>query len=324
MPAPKLTFFVELPSPELQKLFAAPEVAGFLRDGGYALSMGILDLTPERAAIVRRLEGSGVPVTAWLLLDVEDGYWLNADNAEQARARYRQTLAWAEQEGLRLQRIGLDIEFSRALGEEFDRDPRRAVWRAFRGRRPATRVMEAERRYADLVEEIRAGGRSVECYQFPQIIDERAAGSWLLRRTLGLVEVRADVEVLMLYASYLGRAGAHCYFPQAQAIAIGVTGGGVHAGKEEEQRRLLTWERLEEDLLAAARHSTDLYVFSLEGCVWRDFLPRLASIDWNGHGEEMPKKPSDLRAERRRRWLRRVLRAEPLADLLLPSTRRAD
>lgn len=324
MTTPSLTFFVELATPELKTLFATPLVFDFLRQGGHAISMGILDLTAARASIVRDLEAAGVPVTAWLLLDIADGYWLNADNPDRAAARYRETIDWAEREGLRLHRIGLDIEFPRNLGAEFNRSPRRAVWSAFRNRRPATQVRNSESQYASLVGEIRAGGRTVESYHFPYLLDEREAGRALLRRTLGLVDVRVDVEVLMLYASYLGRAGAHVYFPQAQAIALGVTGGGVNAGTAEEERRLLTWERLEEDLLAAVRHSGEVYVFSLEGCVWRDFLPRFAAIDWQKANGSDTTRASGSRAWSRRRWLQRALRAEPLADLILPSTRRMD
>ena len=132
---PRITFFVELASPELTKLFADPRVADFLAGGAYALSMGILDLTPERAAIVRDLEQRGVPVTAWLLLDNADGYWLNADNPEQGAARYRETAEWAAREGLQLHRIGLDIEFPREMGKQFYQNPKRAIWNAFRQRR---------------------------------------------------------------------------------------------------------------------------------------------------------------------------------------------
>lgn len=322
MSLPHVTFFVELASDQLAALFAAPAVGDFLAEGGYGLSMGILDLTAERAAVVRNLESRGVPVTAWLLLEEEDGYWLNADNPGSAATRYRETVDWAQREGLKLHRIGLDIEFPRAMGKEFNRAPRQTLWKAFRHRRSFEEVYQSERAYGALVEEIRAGGRTVESYHFPYLLDERASGRALLRRSLALVDVAVDVEVFMLYASYLGRAAAHAYFPEAPGIALGVTGGGVNADLPEETRRLLTWERLEEDLVAAARHSSRLYVFSLEGCVWRDFLPRFASIDWQGATVDT-RSATSTRARRNRRWLQRVLRAEPLADLLLPSKRHA-
>ena len=103
---PRLTFFVELAERPLETLFRRPDVLPFLREGGHAVSLGLVDLSRGRAEVVRHLEAAGVPVTAWLLLDVEDGYWLNADNAHLATRRWRETREWAEREGLRLHRVG--------------------------------------------------------------------------------------------------------------------------------------------------------------------------------------------------------------------------
>jgi hypothetical protein len=315
MPRPRLTFFVELPSPALEQLFRTPGLVDFLARNRCGVSMGILDLTAERAAIVRELESRQVPVTAWLLLDVEHGYWLNADNPERGRERCRETVAWAEREGLRLHRIGLDIEFPRSDGDLLAREGARALLTLLRRRRTAEDVRRAERQYGALVEEIRAGGRSVESYHFPYIVDERQSGTTLLRRTLGLVDVPVDADVFMLYSSYIGRLGARAYFADARCIAIGVTGGGVHAGKPEELARVLPWEKLEDDLLAAAAHADDVYLFSLEGCVEQDILPRLESLDWDRPCPALTAK--EVRRMRRTRLIARtLLRAEPLLDLV--------
>jgi len=314
-----LTLFTELPTPRLVGLFDTPQVVEQLARGGCAVSMGLIDLTAERAEIVRRLEESGVPVTAWLLLDEADGYWLNADNADKARARYLETIEWAERERLRLHRIGLDIEFPRADGELLFKEKIKGPWKLFRRRRPVERVRQAEAAYAELVREIRAGGRSVESYHLPHILDERLAGSTLLRRTFGLVDVAVDVEVFMTYSSYLGTAGALVYHPGAQAIGLGVTGGGVHADIPEERARFLTWPKLEHELRAAARHSGEIYVFSLEGCVEQDMLPRLVAFDWQADGAP-PLAPAALRKkERERRRLQLLLRGERLWDRVLPA-----
>lgn len=322
MTRPHLTFFVELASGPLTALFAKPQVLEFLSRGGHTVSMGLLDLTPARAAIVRGLEAAGVPVTAWLLLGVADGYWLNADNPAQARARYGETIAWAAREGLHLHRIGLDIEFPCADADLLMRDARRGFMTLLRRRRPAAQIYAAERAYAALVDEIRAGGRSVESYQFPHLLDERRARSTLLRRTLGLVDVAADSEVFMLYTSYLGRAGARAYFADAPRIALGVTGGGVNAGKPDELPRLLSWKRLEEDLLAAAAHTNEIYVFSLEGCIQQNMLERFASVDWSRAGENLSPTHS-RRAQCRRVLLRAALRAERLIDIFYPARRQS-
>jgi hypothetical protein len=167
-----------------------------------------------------------------------------------------------------------------------------------------------------VVEEIHASGRTVEVYQFGYLLDERAAGSTLLRRSLGLVDLSVDAEVYMLYSSYMGRAGAQAYFADAPCIALGVTGGGVNAGNPDAQHRFLSWERLAEDLRAAAAHSREVYIFSLEGCVERDMLQSIAELRWDEPAPSLP--PEE---ERRARWSRRliqwVFRAEPLFDLLI-------
>jgi hypothetical protein len=312
---PQLSFFVELEEEPLCALFVRPEVTAFLAGQRAGLSMGLVDLSRRRAEVVRRLEAAGIPVTAWLLLDLADGYWLNADNAPRARERWLETAAWAAREGLCLPRVGLDIEFPRSESHGILHDRRGALRSMLRRRRSRERVREAEAAYAALVGEIRASGRCVEAYHFPHLLDERAAGTTLLRRALGLVDVPVDAEVYMLYASYLGRAGARAYFRDAPGIALGVTGGGVQAHDPEARRRFLAWEALEEDLRAAAASSPQLYVFSLEGCVERGWLPRFAEIRWDEPPPPLPR-GERLRARWSRFLTRHVLRAEPHLDPL--------
>jgi hypothetical protein len=319
--SPKLTFFVELETPPLEELFGRPEVLPFLADQGCAISMGLLDLSERRAEVVRKIESSGIPVTGWLLLDLEDGYWLNADNADRARERWRETAAWAQREALPLQRIGLDVEFPRSESEGAIRDRRRAFFSMLRHRRPREQVQDAERAYGELVREIRESGRTVEVYQFPHLLDERAARSTLLRRALGIVDVSVDAEVYMLYSSYLGRAGTRVYFADAPCIALGVTGGGVNARNPDARHRFLSWERLEEELRDASAHARDVYVFSLEGCVEQSMLTRIAEIDWGQPAPALPPE-EERRARRGRRITQWLFRAEPLIDLLIPSRAR--
>jgi hypothetical protein len=151
--SPRLTFFVELESEALDELFRAREVLSFLVGRGCGVSMGLLDRSERRAVIVRELEGRGVPVTAWLLLPVEAGYWLTADNAEQARATWRETAEWAEREGLRFARVGLDVEFPRARRRDPGDGARRrgvplsvSAGRAARGVDAAAALARARRR----------------------------------------------------------------------------------------------------------------------------------------------------------------------------------
>jgi hypothetical protein len=313
---PFLTFFVELDSDALTALFARPEVVPFLARGGHAVSLGMLDLTPARAAVVRQLEAAGIPVCAWLLLDPAHGYWLTADNAPEAALRYREVHAFAEEHGLGFARIGLDIEAPRAHLDQVLRDPMNAMLDRLRLRRSRAAIAAAEAHYRALVAEIHGHGRLVESYQFPLVLDERAAQSTLMRRVVGLVEVECDAEVLMVYRSYFGQALVHSYCADASRIALGVTGGGVHADEPEIEPRI-GFAELESDLLAASRHSRELYVFSLEGCVQNGMLDAIAAIDWSREPER-PSKGAMRRARRKRRLVQTFCGWEQALDRLLP------
>jgi len=72
----------------------------------------------------------------------------------------------------------------------------------------ATLCQEAQNAYQDLVKLIHADGYSVESYHIPLISEERRAYATVLQRTVGLVDLNTDREVLMLYSSFLRPDGA--------------------------------------------------------------------------------------------------------------------
>ncbi|XXF75454.1 hypothetical protein P2318_20560 [Myxococcaceae bacterium GXIMD 01537] len=309
MDARRLTFFCELDAPALQALFDEPGVLEDVRALEAGISLGLIDLSPERAAVVRRLNAAGIPVMAWLLLPPEQGYWLHLGNAPQAEARYGEFLAWTRAHGLRWAGVGLDIEpdlrdFQRAFSEGWLRLLPSVPGRLLSG----GRLRRARETYGALVERIRADGYPVESYQFPLIVDEREAGSTLWQRLSGVLDLSVDREVLMLYTSFvrpLGPAYLWSYLARARAAAVGITGGGVPLPPGVDARPL-TWEELSRDLRLARRWCNDLYVFSLEGCVRAGFLQRLRELDWDAHVE--PPEQEALRVDAARRAAVRALR----------------
>jgi hypothetical protein len=278
----RLTFGCELPAEELQDLFADPPVLEALLALGAGVSLGLLDLSPGRAAVVRQLNEAGVPVTAWLLLPKEQGYWFNADNAPLATACYARFRAWTAEHGLRWAGVGVDVEpdfaeMQQLLGSERWRLLPRLLRRAFDGER----VRRAQASYAALLAQMRADGYRVETYQFPFIVDERRAGSTLLQRLFGLVDLQADREVLMLYTSFtpgFGPALLWSYAPDAQGIGVGLTGSGV---EPEGTAALLSWGEFARDLRLAGQWCDEVFVYSLEGCVHQGFVTRLEGFAWD-------------------------------------------
>src|SRR5512139_2662143 len=98
---PVMTFFCELESQPLESLFSNPQVIPDLQALNAGVSLGILDLSPERAEVVQRLNQSGIPVTAWLLLPKDQGYWFNSTNASQAARRYADFKVWTTEHNLK-------------------------------------------------------------------------------------------------------------------------------------------------------------------------------------------------------------------------------
>lgn len=86
---PVFSFFNEMKTPALVQLFKDTSIIYDLKKLNAQIRMGILDLTDERAQIIRDLNKSGVPVVAWLLLPEEKGYWFNSGNGQAAIARYQ-------------------------------------------------------------------------------------------------------------------------------------------------------------------------------------------------------------------------------------------
>jgi len=276
----RITFACELKSGPLEQLFADQGLIRKLQELNARVSLGLLDLTPERAAVVRRLNESGVPVTAWLLLPEDEGYWFNLNNASQAARRYGQFKSWTTQYHLKWSSVGLDIEPDMREIKGLIKDRWNAIQvllpKIFDTRRYHHGLID----YRSLVMQIHADGYSVESYQIPLIVDDRKVHSTLLQRLGGLVDIGADCEVLMLYTSFMRGYGPGLlwqYACEAQAIGIGSTGGGVELGS---QIRPLDWEELERDLLLANRFTDDLFIFSLEGCVRQGYLERIQQMDW--------------------------------------------
>jgi len=281
---PKITFFSELAPDALTEIFKGEDIIKQLKNLKAALSLGILDLSDERAEIVKRLNQAAIPVIAWLLLPEEEGYWFNIDNYNQAAARYVAFKAWTANHNLKWAGIGLDIEpnIYEVQGWVSRKQTRKLISTLFYRYMDKTRVERAQGAYQALIDLIRADGYQVESYHLPFISEERRGRSTVLQRTAGLVNIQTDQEVLMLYTSFLrpdGDAVLWSYAPEADSVGVGSTGGGVDiAGIKDIDP--LSWDEFTRDLRLCALQEKPVHIFSLEGCVNQGFLSRLSTFEW--------------------------------------------
>lgn len=278
---PQLVFACELGIEGLQKLFADPSIISDLQDLHAGIALSLIDLSPGRAEIVHRLNAAGIPVDAWMALPKDQGYYINAGNEPQAARRFEEFQDWTKQNDLHWAAIGLDIEPNiqefAAMRDHKLRLLRTLVARYFE----PGRVNRARESYSALIRQMQEQGYKVETYQFPFIADERDAHTTLLERLFGLVDVRGNREVLMLYTSFnhsMDSAVIWKYGPEAQTIAVGST---KSEPSTDAQFPPLNWDEFSHDLLVASHFSRTVGVYSLEGCVQHGFLSRLKTMNWN-------------------------------------------
>jgi hypothetical protein len=277
---PHLVFASDQSTGDLEAMLSEPGVVRDLLDLKAGIALGP-DFTVDQANLVRQLNRDGIPVTAGLTLPTEQGYYLNSSNGRQAQVRFEDFEKWTTANGLRWADIVLDIEPNI---QDFATLRQGSKWHLFLtllGRYPdVRRVREAKYTYTALIQEIRSHGYQVETCQFPFIADERAVRSSVLERLTGIVDVRGDLEVLMVYTSFhqsLDSALIWVYGPDAPAIAVGSTTGPT----SDPHFARLNWEEFSRDLMVANHFSHVIGVYNLEGAVRQGFLARLKNVHWN-------------------------------------------
>lgn len=275
---PILSFFNEMKSPELVRMFSDSAVTRDLQALNAEIRMGLLDLTPERASVIRRLNKAGIPVTAWLLLPEEKGYWFHPGNGHEAKARYLEVREWARQNRLSFKHIGLDMELDMNDVRLLRSDPWTLLAQLPGRLYDKSRIERAGSTYDSLLDIIRADGYTTESYYASFVKDEVKLGNTALQQLTGFMDIRTEREIPMLYGSFLGNPDGllSVYGKDAgvTTVAIGSTGGGFDTSLP-----ILTYDQLVHDLRLASSFATEVHIFSLEGCVSRGFLSRLVNED---------------------------------------------
>lgn len=277
---PKISFFNEMKSGPLMKLFSDSAMVEDLKILNAEIRMGIMDISTERAEIIRMLTNKGIPVVAWLLLPEEEGYWFHAGNGDQAIARYQEVKRWADSHGLQLKGIGLDLEldFNDVIAAKEN------PWSLLKTLPPRlydqSEVEEGRIKYAQLISMIKADGYMVESYYASFVKDETAVGNTSIQQLTKFLDIKTDREFPMLYSSFMGNADGllevYGRDPGIKTIALGSTGGGIDPSLPS-----LSWEELSHVLNMSARFADEIIIFSLEGAVEKGFLKKMTSFEFD-------------------------------------------
>jgi hypothetical protein len=149
--------------------------------------------------------------------------------------------------------------------------------RSFDGRR----IERAQQAYSGIIRGLQSQGNPVQTYQMPYRPAERSTNTSLVDRLLGTVDVKGDIEYLMVYTNFARSVGAGMILslgPGEQGITVGVTDGATAPGTGSGP---LDWNEFSRDLIVASHLTNHIGVYNLEGSVNQGFMPRLLTIDWN-------------------------------------------
>ena len=278
---PYLIFACDRQTKELESLIT-PELISDLKDLGAGIALSTEDFSPERAQVVRRLNAAGVPMTAWIALPKDQGYYVNVSAAPQTEARFAEFDKWTTDNGLKWEAVGLDIEPTLNEYSALMSHKGQLLSMALKRALDSGRVNRGREAYNALIRQMQSRGYKVQTYQLTFMADERNAHTTLLERIFGIVDVRGEQEVFMLYTSFVHQFGAAQiwqYAPSAQIIAVGSTATSGDAAADAKYPPL-NWEEFSRDLIVAHHFSPIVGVYSLEGCVKQGFIPKLKTMDW--------------------------------------------
>lgn len=277
---PHFSFFCELQGKEFSELFADSALINQLVKMKVAVRIGLHDFSPERTMTIQKLNQAGIPIVAWLLLPEEEGYWFNMYNGAKAEKRYADFKAWTAENNLKWEGIGIDLELDINDAKLAISHPLQLAWKAYKRLYDDQSIEEGKEVYQRLVSTMKNDGYTVESYLIPFIYEERAKKTTSAQKLMGIIDIKTDIEIPMLYTSALNNpAIIPVYHQKNMPVALGSTGGGVKI--EGVELKAITWDNLERDILIASQFTNEIHIFCLETSVQQNFLTKIESIDFS-------------------------------------------
>lgn len=291
---PKISFFNEMKSGPLMELFRDSSVVENLQTLNAEIRMGIMDISTERAEIIKMLTRKGIPVVAWLLLPEEEGYWFHAGNGSQAIARYQEVKRWADSHGVQLHGIGIDLELDYNDITTAKTNPWSLLWKLPARLYDKTEIEDGRKKYAELISMIKADGYMIESYYASFVKDETAVGNTSIQQLTKFLDIKTDREIPMLYSSFMGNADGllevYGREPGIKTVALGSTGGGI-----DPSLPTLTWEELANVMNMSSRFADEIHIFSLEGAVEKGYLKKMTTFELYNNVVPDPKQIEEVR-----------------------------
>src|SRR6185436_3682272 len=194
---PRIILSTELAGEELRAALSGPGLLDLLAANSYGVALPLAQLDDAAAVVARLLNQHGVAAIACLRLSPEEGFTFNLQNYPLALGCYQDFHTWAGRHGLRFEAIGMSIEPPLQDVAEARQRTGAALARRFWMARENILYPSAYAAYSELVVVMHLDGYEVHTFQMPVIADDRRAGTTLIQRALDIVDLAADLDVLM-------------------------------------------------------------------------------------------------------------------------------
>lgn len=287
---PQLIFFTELDASALLSCLRMPSVLQHLSELQASVALAFPDLHPHRIKAAKILQAHGIPCVAWLCLKQEEGIAFNLTNYPRAIGRYEALSQWLKEEEIEPVSVGFTIKPPIAASNWGVWGALRAFARGLWLARDNALYPAARDAYIELVNAIRRDGHEAHVYYMPLVADDQRVGTTLIQRALDIVDLPADVDVLLCSSKIpvrwlggdLGGALVASYGPVSDAIGVGAV------DLSYSNRKPLGWPQLRRDILLAAQHTDTIYIMSLEHCIRNGLLESIRTLDWNAPAQAIP------------------------------------
>ncbi|MEU9019398.1 hypothetical protein [Actinomadura sp. NPDC048394] len=167
----------------------------------------------DAASLVRKANGLGVPVIAWIVVPSDKGYWAYEGNAPTMTDAVKAWASWKNAERLRFASVALDQEFSSQNLRTYTTDltggklGELAVW--MNGNIDPAKQCKALRDYRDLISWAHDRGIAVTAAEAPMVVDDLHDGNLALQDALDIAGSSPgyDQTYLMAYRSGVAESG---------------------------------------------------------------------------------------------------------------------
>lgn len=173
----KVGFFVEynkdVVEPEkrgeaLMELFKKDDLADFLAKNNFEITLAMTRLDDKTAETIKYLNEKKVPVTAWIVLEDNEGYWTNKTNVDKTKEKTEAVKEWAKVNELRFEGIGFDMENPIQLKSALVQMNLRELYKEFKNYlKTGTNVNEAQRKLGEYIDKLKSENIQTEAYLNP-------------------------------------------------------------------------------------------------------------------------------------------------------------